>query len=70
MSDQRSLPPDLYTKEYFLHACEGFEEFSESQGDRLSRRLTAAFAVAEVSAGMKVLDVGCGAARFSATARG
>ncbi len=60
MPDQRSLPPDLYTKEYFLHACEGFEEFSESQGDRLSRRLTAAFAVAEVSAGMKVLDVGCG----------
>src|SRR5690348_16979282 len=60
MSDQRSLPPELYTKEYFLHACEGYEEFSESQGDRLSRRLTAAFAVAEVSAGMKVLDVGCG----------
>ena len=60
MTDQRSLPPDLYTEEYFLNACEGFEEFSESHGERLSRRLSAAFAVAGVQPGMKVLDVGCG----------
>ena len=60
MADRRSLPPDLYTEEYFLHACEGYEEFSESQGERLSRRLSAAFAVAAVTSGMKVLDVGCG----------
>jgi len=60
MTDQRSLPPDLYTEEYFLNACEGFEEFSESHGERLSRRLSAAFAVAAVQPGMKVLDVGCG----------
>jgi ubiquinone/menaquinone biosynthesis C-methylase UbiE len=60
MPDQRSLPPDLYTEEYFLNACEGYEEFTESHGDRLSRRLTAAFAVAAVGPGMKVLDVGCG----------
>lgn len=60
MPDQRSLPPELYTEEYFLNACEGYEEFSETHGDRLSRRLSAAFAVAGVQAGMKVLDVGCG----------
>ena len=60
MTDRPSLPPDLYTEEYFLHACEGFEEFSETHGARLSRRLDAAFAVAEVQPGMKVLDVGCG----------
>jgi cyclopropane fatty-acyl-phospholipid synthase-like methyltransferase len=60
MPDERSLPPELYTEEYFLKACEGYEEFSETQGDRLSRRLSAAFAVADVQAGMKVLDVGCG----------
>ena len=60
MPDQRSLPPELYTEEYFLNACEGYEEFTESQGERLSRRLSAAFAVASVQPGMKVLDVGCG----------
>lgn len=60
MSDRPSLSPDLYTKEYFLHACEGYEEFSETHGERLSRRLSAAFAIAAVQPGMKVLDVGCG----------
>jgi len=60
MTDRRSLPPDLYTEDYFLHACEGYEEFSESQGERLSRRLSAAFALAAVTPGMRVLDVGCG----------
>src|SRR5688500_16859502 len=60
MKDQPSLPPDLYTEDYFLRACEGYEEFSESQGERLSRRLSAAFAIAAVQPGMKVLDVGCG----------
>jgi len=61
MSESRkSLPPELYTEEYFLHACEGYEEFTESHGERLSRRLGEAFAVASVSAGMRVLDVGCG----------
>ena len=58
--DRPSLPPDLYTEEYFLNACEGYEEFSESQGERLSRRLSAAIAIADVKAGMQVLDVGCG----------
>lgn len=60
MADRPSLPPSLYTEEYFRTACEGYDEFNETQGERLSRRLTAAFEVAEVSPGMKVLDVGCG----------
>lgn len=57
---EKPLPSTLYTKEYFLNACEGYEEFVESQGERLSRRLGEAFAYAEVKPGMKVLDVGCG----------
>lgn len=60
MTNRPSLPPDLYTEDYFLHACEGFQEFSETQGERLSRRLAAAFAVAEITPSMTVLDVGCG----------
>ena len=57
---QSSLPSTLYTEDYFLTACEGHEEFAESHGEHLSRRLSAAFAVASVEPGMRVLDVGCG----------
>jgi len=55
-----SLSPALYDEAYFLTACEGFEEFTETHGQRLSRRLAAAFEHAAVTPGMTVLDVGCG----------
>lgn len=55
-----SLPPDLYTEEYFLTACEGYEEWIASEGEHLSRRLSAAFELATVEPGMHILDVGCG----------
>jgi cyclopropane fatty-acyl-phospholipid synthase-like methyltransferase len=55
-----SLPPDLYTEEYFLTACEGYEEWIASEGEHLSRRLSAAFELAAVEPGMCILDVGCG----------
>lgn len=58
--DPAPLPSTLYTEEYFRTACEGFEEFNESEGAHLSRRLNDAFKVAEVKPGMAVLDVGCG----------
>ncbi len=58
--ERRSLPSDLYTEEYFRTACEGYNEFNQSDGDQLSRRLEAAFALAAVTPGMIVLDVGCG----------
>ncbi len=59
-SDPKPLSPSLYTEEYFLTACEGYDEFTSSEGEHLSRRLSAAFALAEVTPGMVVLDVGCG----------
>lgn len=54
------LPPDLYTEDYFLTACEGYEEFLKSDGENLSRRLKQAFEFASVVPGMTVLDLGCG----------
>jgi len=56
----KPLPSTLYTEEYFLTACEGYDVFIESEGKHLSRRLNDAFAVAEVQPGMRLLDVGCG----------
>ena len=50
----------LYTEEYFRTACEGYDIFNTSEGEQLSRRLASAFALAEVTPGMVVLDVGCG----------
>jgi SAM-dependent methyltransferase len=55
-----TLPSTLYTEEYFLTACEGYDVFIESEGAHLSRRLHDAFALADVRPGMRVLDVGCG----------
>lgn len=58
--ERKSLPSDLYTEEYFLTACEGYDVFLESEGQHLSRRLQDAFGVADVRPGMRLLDVGCG----------
>lgn len=63
MNDQREqqpLPSTLYTEEYFLTACEGYDEFTATEGEHLSRRLSSAFKLAEVTPGMTILDVGCG----------
>lgn len=57
---RQSVPASTYTADYFLRACEGYEEFAETHGERLSRRLSQAFALAAVEPGLKVLDVGCG----------
>lgn len=59
-NQRKSLPSTLYTEEYFLTACEGYDVFLESEGQHLSRRLRDAFALADVQPGMRVLDVGCG----------
>jgi len=59
-TERKSLPSSLYTEEYFLTACEGYDVFIESEGAHLSRRLHDAFALADVRPGMRVLDVGCG----------
>jgi ubiquinone/menaquinone biosynthesis C-methylase UbiE len=58
--EQQPLPSSLYTEEYFRTACEGYDEFNTSEGEHLSRRLAAAFQLAEIRPGMTILDVGCG----------
>ncbi|MBN1955080.1 MAG: class I SAM-dependent methyltransferase [Anaerolineae bacterium] len=58
--DRQTVPSDRYDQEYFLTACEGYEEFASSEGKLLSRRLQSALALGGIGAGMRVLDVGCG----------
>jgi ubiquinone/menaquinone biosynthesis C-methylase UbiE len=61
MTDQKvPVSPHLYTEEYFLSACEGYDEFIASEGEHLSRRLKASFEIAAIEPGMKILDIGCG----------
>ena len=60
MDHEQPVSARLYTEEYFRTACEGYDEFNASEGEHLSRRLRAAFELAEVLPGMRVLDVGCG----------
>ncbi len=55
-----AVPSTLYTEQYFLHVCEGYQEFLSSEGVYLSQRLAEALTVAGIAAGMAVLDVGCG----------
>lgn len=55
-----SVPSTRYDEQYFLHVCEGYEEFQSSEGIYLSKRLAEALAVAGIAEGMRVLDVGCG----------
>jgi SAM-dependent methyltransferase len=57
---QQPVRPEHYDETYFLSACEGYEEFTSSEGTHLSRRLSQSFAIAQVVPGMRVLDVGCG----------
>jgi SAM-dependent methyltransferase len=60
MNVQQPVSSHLYDKDYFLTACEGYQEFIDSEGKQLSRRLAEAFAVAGIRNGMRVLDVGSG----------
>ena len=62
LRSEKSSPvrPTHYDEAYFLSSCEGYAEFAASDGRHLSRRLSQALDVAEVSPGMQVLDIGCG----------
>jgi SAM-dependent methyltransferase len=55
-----SVPSTKYDESYFLTACEGYQEYLESEGAHLSRRLSQAFGVADVKPEMRILDIGCG----------
>jgi cyclopropane fatty-acyl-phospholipid synthase-like methyltransferase len=53
------VPSTLYDEAYF-ETCEGYGEFSASDGAELSARLQAAWDLADMHPGQVMLDLGCG----------
>lgn len=60
MSTRNPVSPDEYDEKYFLTCCEGYTEFIDSKGKKLSYRLQLALDSADINTGMKTLDIGCG----------
>ncbi|MCX7642122.1 MAG: class I SAM-dependent methyltransferase [Elusimicrobiales bacterium] len=55
----------IYTKEYLLNHCEGFETFKSSGGFVLSKRLRRIYDIVSKHNISKILDFGCGRGEFS-----
>src|SRR3972149_5765559 len=60
MKKKQPVSPDVYTTEYFLTECNGYEDFVQTKGKMLNDRLKKVFSLAELKKGMKILDIGCG----------
>lgn len=56
----RTVSPKVYTKEYYLTDCTGFEEFKKTCGEELEDRFKEITECIKVKKNIKVLDIGCG----------
>lgn len=61
----KPVSPAAYSQEYFLEDCGGYREFAESHGLRLEPRLERMLALAQITPGERVLDLGCGRGELS-----
>ncbi len=60
MTPSPSVPSDVYTREYYESCCQGYEEFNRSQGATLPLRLSIPLDLAQITSGIRVIDIGCG----------
>jgi ubiquinone/menaquinone biosynthesis C-methylase UbiE len=64
LPDTRATPervePDVYTDDYYLTNCHGYEDFVMSKGRKVGPRFIKALSLAGDLRGKRVLDVGCG----------
>lgn len=56
----RSVSSSVYTKEYYLKNCLGYEEFDMYKGEKLHPEVEKLLHYVTFKKGMKVLDLGCG----------
>jgi SAM-dependent methyltransferase len=54
------VEPDVYTDDYYLTNCHGYEDFVLSGGRKVGPRFVKALSLAGDLRGKRVLDVGCG----------
>ncbi len=54
------VDPDVYTDDYYLTNCHGYEDFVISGGRKVGPRFIKALSLAGDLTGKRVLDVGCG----------
>ena len=56
----RQVDPKVYSKDYYLNACLGYEEFKLSKGRKVHPRIRSFVESFEIKKGMYILDLGCG----------
>lgn len=56
----KSVNPSVYTKEYYLNTCLGFEEFNSYCGRKVHNRIKRLLSLVKIRPGMRILDIGCG----------
>jgi 2-polyprenyl-3-methyl-5-hydroxy-6-metoxy-1,4-benzoquinol methylase len=54
------VEPDVYTDDYYLTNCHGYEDFAISNGRRVGPRFVKALSLAGNLRDKRILDVGCG----------
>lgn len=54
------VDPSVYTEDYYLSDCTGFEEYKQSYGDKFEPRFKEIIKYFKINQGMKLLDIGCG----------
>lgn len=56
----RRVSPKIYTKDYYLNDCTGYEEFKKSYGKILELRFVELIKYFDIKPNTRVLDIGCG----------
>jgi 2-polyprenyl-3-methyl-5-hydroxy-6-metoxy-1,4-benzoquinol methylase len=59
-AEAERVDPGVYTGEYYLTNCHGYEDFIVSRGRKVGPRFVKALSLAGDLRGKRVLDVGCG----------